>query len=138
MTYSSARAALSLCLFTAFAAGCASRSAGGDPDLGPIDPIEDVLRVTAPGLSVSRAPDGGIAVQVVRGPSSFYGNNEPLYLVDGTPFHPGPGGALTGVNPHDIESITLLKNPADTGIYGARGANGVVVIKTKRPPKSSG
>ena len=46
-----------------------------------------------------------------------------------------PGGALVGLNPHDIESIQVLKNPEDTGIYGSRGGNGVIVIKTRRPGK---
>ena len=44
----------------------------------------------------------------------------------------GPAG-LAGINPHDIASITVLKNPTDTAIYGLRGANGVIVITTKRP-----
>jgi len=48
---------------------------------------------------------------------------------------PGPGGALIVINPHDIESIKVLKDPADTGIYGMRGANGVILITTKRPGK---
>jgi TonB-dependent SusC/RagA subfamily outer membrane receptor len=137
MTPSSARTALPLCLIITFA-DCASGNPRPDQDPSAIEPVDQVLRVTSPGLSVTRSPDGGIAVQVLGGPSSFRSSNEPLYLIDGTPFHPGPGGALTGISPHDIESITLLKNPADTGIYGVRGANGVVVIKTKRPPKSSG
>jgi TonB-dependent SusC/RagA subfamily outer membrane receptor len=42
---------------------------------------------------------------------------------------------LTGVNPHDIESIRVLKDPADTGVYGVRGANGVIVVTTIRPPR---
>ena len=43
--------------------------------------------------------------------------------------------ALIVINPHDIESIKVLKDPADTGIYGMRGANGVILITTKRPGK---
>jgi TonB-dependent SusC/RagA subfamily outer membrane receptor len=137
MTPSPARAALPLCLLVTFA-DCASSNPRPDQDLSAIEPVDQVLRVTSPGLSVTRSADGGIAVQVLGGPTSFRSSNQPLFLLDGTPFHPGPGGVLTGVSPHDIESITLLKNPADTGIYGVRGANGVVVIKTKRPPKGSG
>jgi TonB-dependent SusC/RagA subfamily outer membrane receptor len=98
------------------------------------EPIEKVLQDKVPGLLVTRSADGGIAVQI-RGPSSFYGNNEPLYVIDDVPFRPGPGGALTGVNPHDIESIRVLKDPADTGVYGVRGANGVIVVTTIRPPR---
>ena len=95
------------------------------------DPIEKVLAARSPGVTVGRASDGGISVRI-RGGSSVMGNNEPLYIVDGTPFLPGPGGSLTGINPYDIESIKVLKDPADLTMYGSRGANGVIVIKTKQ------
>jgi TonB-dependent SusC/RagA subfamily outer membrane receptor len=89
-----------------------------------------------PGLLVTRAQDGGIALQV-RGSSSFKGDDTPpLYVLNGLPFQPGPGGALTGINPHDIESIKVLKG-AEAGLYGIEGANGVIVITTKQPGKRS-
>ena len=78
-----------------------------------------------------QAPGGGIAVRI-RGASSFNGSNEPLYVLDGFPMTPGPGGALTGINPYDIASIDVLKDAASTAIYGSRGANGVILIETKR------
>jgi TonB-dependent SusC/RagA subfamily outer membrane receptor len=53
-------------------------------------------------------------------------------MVDGSPFMPGPNGTLTGLNPYDIESIKVLKDPADLAMYGVRGANGVIIIKTKQ------
>ncbi len=134
MRYSS-RAALSVCALAVLVAGCAKKR---DPDPGKLETVEDVFRASAPGLRITRTPNGGIAVELVRGPSSFYSSNEPLYVIDGTPFQPGPGGALTGVNPHDIESIKVLKDPADVAVYGMRGANGVILITTKRPGKSSG
>src|SRR5438309_92172 len=83
-------------------------------------------------LAVSRTADGGIAVRI-RGAASFNASAQPLYVVDGIPMQPGPNGSLTGINPYDIESIQVLKDAADTAIYGMRGANGVIVIKTKRP-----
>jgi len=135
MTSSFARATLSAWLLIALAAACARRN---NPDRSTIEPIESVFRVTAPGLSVTRTPSGAIAIQLLGGPSSFYSSNAPLYLVDDEPFQPGPGGVLTGINPHDIESIKLLKDPAETGLYGMRGANGVIVIKLKKLGKSSG
>ena len=95
------------------------------------DPIEKVLAARSAGVTVGRASDGGISVRVRSG-TSLMGNNEPLYIVDGSPFLPGPGGSLTGINPYDIESIKLLKDPADLTMYGSRGANGVIVIKTKQ------
>jgi TonB-dependent SusC/RagA subfamily outer membrane receptor len=96
------------------------------------EPIEKVLQGRVAGVTVSRASDGGIAVRI-RGAMSVYGNNEPLYVVDGMPIQPGPNGSLTGINPYDIESIQVLKDPAETAMYGVRGANGVIVIKTKKP-----
>jgi TonB-dependent SusC/RagA subfamily outer membrane receptor len=99
-------------------------------------PIEKVLQGRIAGVSVTRAADGGIAVRI-RGATSFHGNSEPLYILDGMPIQPGPTGSLTGINPSDIESIKVLKDAAETAMYGVRGANGVIIIKTKRPPKPS-
>jgi TonB-dependent SusC/RagA subfamily outer membrane receptor len=136
---------LGIALLVAFAGGCAGRSARTPPPSpetaatltaeeiarkGSGQPIERMLEGRVSGVTIEAASGGGIAVRI-RGTSSFYGNNEPLYVIDGSPFTAGPGGALTGINPHDIESIHVLKNPADTAIYGIRGANGVIVIKMK-------
>lgn len=136
MTFSLVRATLAASLLVALAAACA-RNKGQDPDRSTIEPSETVFRISAPGLSVTRTPNGSLAVQLLGGPTSFYSSNAPLYLVDDEPFQPGPGGILTGISPHDIESIKLLKDPAETGLYGMRGANGVIVIKTKRLRKNS-
>ncbi len=95
------------------------------------EPIENALMAKVPGVWITRTADGGIAVRI-RGTTSLHGNNAPLYVVDGLPIQPGPNGSLTGVNPYDIESIQVLKDAASTSMYGARGANGVIVIKTKR------
>lgn len=97
----------------------------------PGDPIEKVLAGRISGVDVTPAPDGGIFVRI-RGGSSYNGNNEPLYVIDGMPIQPGPGGSLSGINPYDIESIRVLKDPASLTAYGSRGANGVIVIKTKK------
>ena len=70
--------------------------------------IEKILAGRVAGVVVTRTADGGIAVRI-RGGTSLYGNNEPLYVVDGLPIEAGPGGALNGINPHDIESIKVLK-----------------------------
>lgn len=103
-----------------------------DIERNPSEPIEKIIQAKIPGVLVSRTPDGGIAIQI-HGPSSFFSSSAPLYVVDDVPFEAGPNGALSGLNPHDIESIRVLKDPADTGIWGVRGANGVIVITTKRP-----
>jgi TonB-dependent SusC/RagA subfamily outer membrane receptor len=87
-----------------------------------------------PGIWVTRTADGGVAIRI-RGGTSILGNNEPLYIIDGVPIEPGPNGALTGINPNDIASIEVLKDAASTTLYGMRGANGVIIIKTKHPPQ---
>ena len=138
------RAALAVCVLTALTTGCASSAKRPAPPSERIvttkdvenrgEPIEKVLQDKVPGVLVTRTADGGIALQI-RGPSSFYADGEPLYVVDDVPVRPGYGGALVGVNPHDIQSIRVLKDPADTGLYGVRGVNGVIVVTTMRPPK---
>jgi iron complex outermembrane receptor protein len=94
--------------------------------------IAEMLQGRVSGVTIEETTDGGITVRI-RGASSVYASSEPLYVVDDVPVQPGPNGVLRGINPHDIESIHVLKNPADTAIYGMRGANGVIVIRTKRP-----
>jgi TonB-dependent SusC/RagA subfamily outer membrane receptor len=94
------------------------------------DPIEKTLEARVPGIIVTRAPDGSLAIRI-RGNSSINGNLEPLYVIDGMAIQPGPGGALSGINPHDIASIEVLKDAASLSFYGMRAANGVIVIKTK-------
>lgn len=82
------------------------------------------------GVQVLRHPGGGISVRI-RGATSIYGSNEPLYVVDGMLIEGGSGGALLGINPADIQRIEVLKDIGSTAFYGGRGANGVVVITTK-------
>ena len=74
---------------------------------------------------------GGAAVRI-RGASSLAGSNEPLYVVDGMEMAPGPGGALTGINLADITSIEVLKDIGSISAAGVRGANGAVLISTRR------
>lgn len=103
-------------------------------DIGraPGEPIEEILMTRFPGVSVTRTPDGGIAIRI-RGPTSIRGSNEPLYVLDGIKIQPGPNGSLTGINPYDIASIQVLKDAVSMVMYGGQAANGVIVIKTKRP-----
>jgi TonB-dependent SusC/RagA subfamily outer membrane receptor len=93
------------------------------------DPIRS-LAAHVPGVMISGTPDGGIAVRI-RGASSIMASTAPLYVIDGLPIEAGPDGALSGINPRDIASIQVLKDPASTAFYGVRGANGVIVIRTK-------
>lgn len=82
-----------------------------------------------PGLQVTEGPDGNVTVRV-RGATSFRGGQDPLFVLDGAAL-PSLAG-IDGIDPSTIESITVLKDAGDTAIYGSRGANGVIVIRTKR------
>jgi TonB-dependent starch-binding outer membrane protein SusC len=93
--------------------------------------VEELFAGRFAGVVVRQHPGGGISVRV-RGTTSVYGSNEPLYVIDGMPIDAGPGGALVGLNPADIQRIEVLKDIGSTSFYGVRGANGVVLITTKR------
>ena len=120
---------------------CAKRPSTGEPrPAGPDSSsiangdgksIENLFAGRFPGVTVASAPNGGLAIRI-NGTSSFYGGEEPLYILDDTPLPPNTGGVVF-VNPYDIQRIEVLKNPADLAVYGVRGANGVVRITTKRP-----
>ena len=134
MTFPLARVALSAGLALGCLPANTNREAAPARDVqrDTGESLEKRLQALDPGVLVTRTANGGIAVQI-RGASSFMGSNQPLYVIDDVPTDPGPGGALTGINPHDIESMKVLKNPSDIAIYGIRGGNGVIVIKTKKP-----
>ncbi len=115
----------------------------------PIVSIDQILQGTSPGVEVTTAssePGGALSVRV-RGTSSITGSAEPLYVIDGFPIENDiegssvgnggrtrttPANPLATINPSDIESISILKDASSTAIYGARGANGVVIITTKQ------
>jgi len=82
----------------------------------------------------SGTPGGGSSIQI-RGLGSINSTNEPVYVVDGVIIDGATGtatdNALSGINPSDIESMEVLKDASATAIYGAQGANGVVIITTK-------
>ena len=147
------RIILSCAVFVGLACGCASSKgplpdvpsppsgapshplpattvSGDELDRAGSDPIEKTLAAKVPGVMITRTPDGGIAVRI-RGNVSISGNSEPLYVIDGVAITPGPGGALQGINPHDIESIEVLKDATSLAYYGLRAGNGVILIKTK-------
>ena len=94
--------------------------------------VEELFVGRFPGVEVWRVPEG-LSVRI-RGATSVMGSTEPLYVIDGMTIDPGPGGALVGLNPADIEKIEVLKDAGSTAMYGVRGANGVILIRTKRGP----
>lgn len=93
--------------------------------------IEQMIAGRVPGLEVIAVP-GGYTFRI-RGASSFMGSDEPLCVIDGVPIRPGGiSSALAMLVPRDIARIEVLKDAGATAGYGLRGANGVIVITTKR------
>jgi len=93
--------------------------------------VTNALSGQTAGVQVSNTSGGqpGTAATIrVRGLGSLSASSAPLYIMDGAPFD----GNLSAINPNDIESITVLKDAAASAIYGARGANGVVLITTRK------
>ena len=103
---------------------------GEDIERTPSVPVEELMTNKFPGVVITRTADGGLSIRI-RGATSMQGSNEPLYIIDGTPVQPGPNGGLSGISTNDIASIQVLKDATATTMYGVRGANGVIVIKTK-------
>lgn len=89
--------------------------------------LSDLIQGNVAGVQVFPTPGGGLSVRI-RGINTFYGDTEPLYIVDGVPVQPGANGVLF-VNPYDVKSITVLKDAA-AAIYGSRATNGVIIIET--------
>ena len=93
--------------------------------------VTSALAGTTPGVQVTSAsgdPTGGTPTIRIRGIGSISASNTPLYIVDGVPYD----GAISDINPQDVESMSVLKDAAASAIYGHRGANGVVIITTKK------
>lgn len=94
----------------------------------PVTRVQDALNGRVSGVQVtsSGVPGGDIKIRV-RGINSVNKSNDPLYVVDGMVRETG----LDGINPEDIQSLQVLKDASSTAIYGARGANGVVLVTTR-------
>lgn len=110
-------------------------------DKRPVSDVSTALQGLVPGLQAKENLDGTMEF-LIRGTSSIYAGKGPLVVVDGFPVTgtviDPVTGARTGsdfsnINPNDVESITVLKDAAAASIWGARSANGVIVITTKRP-----
>jgi TonB-dependent SusC/RagA subfamily outer membrane receptor len=101
-------------------------------DIARSSRVEELLEAKFPSLHVRRTGDGNYSV-TVRSANSFLASEEVLFVIDGTPHESGRGRGLGWLNPADVVRIDLLKNPSETALYGVRGANGVIVITTRRP-----
>ena len=98
--------------------------------------VTAALAGTTPGVQIissSGDPAAGGGTIRIRGIGSMSASNSPLYIVDGMPYD----GSIADINPADVESMSILKDASASAIYGARGANGVVLITTKRASGSS-
>ena len=112
--------------------------------------LENLLQGQVAGVVINESsePGGGVGISI-RGTNSILGGTQPLYVLDGIPISPisdAEGNASSGnaqtsmnfINPNDIEKIEILKDAAATAVYGARGANGVVLITSKSANKNKG
>ena len=122
--------------------GSISSLSAADFNKGLQTSVDQMIKGRIPGVHItqsSAAPGGGVSVRI-RGVNSLTASNDPLYVIDGFPIDNStvtPGGTsmqrnpLNTLNPEDIQSIEVLKDASATAIYGARGANGVILITTK-------
>ncbi len=109
--------------------GAISNISTDDIENRPMLQFQDALQGKAAGVQIispSGKPQSGAFIRI-RGTTSIDGSSEPLYVVDGV-----PSENLQNINPNDIESVTILKDASAAAIYGSSGANGVVIINTKR------
>lgn len=124
-------------------------------NVGVVTNPNQMLEARVAGVQMTQnsgEPGAGMQIRI-RGGTSISASNDPLYVVDGVPLQnqsttpdaPGvgwsaqlPRSPLNAINPDDIETITVLKDAAATAIYGSRGANGVVLITTKRGARGTG
>jgi len=100
----------------------------------PITRLDQAISGRVPGVMVvtnSGSPEQSILVRI-RGANSIYGGNDPLYVVDGIPNNT----LFNNLDANDIQSIEILKDASSTAIYGSRGANGVILVTTRRGSES--
>lgn len=96
----------------------------------PVTNALQAMQGKAAGVDItSNERPGELGRVLIRGSRSLTATNSPLYVVDGIPLS---AGGIESINPNDIESIDILKDASATAIYGSRGANGVIIINTKR------
>jgi TonB-linked SusC/RagA family outer membrane protein len=111
--------------------GAASKVSAKQIEQVPLASFEQILQGKAPGLYIaSGSGQPGTAARVnIRGVGSISGGSNPLYVLDGVPIE---NAVFRSLNPNDFESVDVLKDAASAGLYGSRGANGVIVITSKK------
>lgn len=108
--------------------GAVASMKNSDVVIAPTNNVMEALQGKVAGMDITKGSGevGSDVSILLRGSRSIYGSNEPLFIIDGIP------GSYSSVNPSDIESVDILKDASSTAIYGSAGANGVVIITTKR------
>ncbi len=110
--------------------GAVSHVGASDIKERPVTDALQAMQGKVPGVDItSSMRPGELGTVRIRGTRSKNASNDPLYVVDGMPLS---AGSMTDLNPNDIESIDILKDASATAIYGSRGANGVIIITTKK------
>lgn len=126
-------------------AGSAFEIKGEDLKVRAHDRLDNMLAGMVPGMQVTESSVNGARTSIsirIRGDGSLSASNEPLWVIDGVPVYTGTkSGQVTGsystvsplsyINPDDIENITILKDATTTTLYGADGANGVILVTTR-------
>jgi len=110
--------------------GSAAQINANKIEMRPITNVTTAIEGAAPGVQVTAAdgqPGSSQSIRI-RGFGSYSASNSPLYIVDGVQY----SGAISAINPIDIESVTILKDASSTALYGNKAANGVVLITTKK------
>lgn len=108
--------------------GAVASMKNSDVVVAPTNNVMEALQGKVAGMDITKSSGevGSDVSILLRGSRSIYGSNEPLFIIDGLP------GSYNQINPSDIESVDILKDASSTAIYGSAGANGVVIITTKR------
>jgi TonB-dependent SusC/RagA subfamily outer membrane receptor len=110
--------------------GAVSSVSQDDIEAHNITRLEDLINGRFAGVTAERRGNGQISIRI-RGSSTLMGSDEPLFVIDGMPMTAG-ASAFSALNPYDISRIDIMKDAGATAIYGSRGANGVVMVTTKR------
>ncbi len=112
-----------------------------DFNKGAVNTIQDAISGKLPGVTItsnSGAPGNASTIRI-RGTTSLNASSDPLIVIDGVPIsnvvQGGSANILAGINPDDVENVTVLKDASATAIYGSRGSSGVILITTKRGTK---
>ena len=110
--------------------GAMARVGSEELNTRPVNNAFEALQGKAAGVDITSSERPGTVGSIrIRGNRSISASSDPLYVVDGVPLS---AGGIETINPRDIESIDILKDASSTAIYGSRGANGVILITTKR------